>query len=90
MTFLSDDTVGVRAVYRGGTIATGEVIARRTGNASLDMLYHCVTTAGDLRAGRAQATFCTGGEGVASMHLDWEWLTGDRTRGASDWVESAD
>ena len=84
MTF-AEEGGDVTAVYSGGTIRRGFVVARRMGPNNLEMLYHCVTATGELKAGRALATFSknsTGGE----MHLDWQWLIGDRTKGKSDWI----
>jgi hypothetical protein len=82
MAFVSEDASGIVGVYGGGTIAHGSVVATRTGEDSLFMLYHCATVGGELRAGRAAATFNEG----KHMHLDWEWLTGDRSAGTSEWI----
>jgi hypothetical protein len=81
MTF-ADEGGDVTAVYGGGTIRRGYVVARRVGPNDLEMLYHCITTMGELKAGRALATLSTGGK----MHLDWQWLTGDGAAGTSDWI----
>jgi hypothetical protein len=83
MTFVAEDEAAVSGVYAGGTIKTGHVIARRTGAATAEMLYHCVTTAGELKAGQAQARFTAD---ATQMHLDWQWLTGDHAAGQSEWV----
>lgn len=48
MSFVSEDERGILGVYGGGTIRTGQVVAR--------------------------------------MHLDWQWLTGDQSKGTSGWV----
>ena len=84
MTF-AEEGEDVTAVYGGGTIRRGFVVARRTAANHLEMLYHCITTAGELKAGRALATFAEDSTG-GKMHLDWQWLTGDGAAGTSDWV----
>jgi hypothetical protein len=50
------------------------------------MLYHCVTTSGELKAGQASARFTTEADRRHWMKLDWQWLTGDRTSGRSEWI----
>ena len=85
MRFVSDgDTI--EAVYRGGTIAIGHVLAKRIGERELEMLYHGATTAGAHNAGKARATFAPDDGGRMRMHLDWQWLTGDQSKGQSEWV----
>lgn len=88
MTFVEDAT-DVTAVYSGGTIRAGNVVAQRTGESALEMLYHCITTDSELKAGRASASFARDSAGRDTMHLDWAWLTGDRATGSSDWVLEA-
>lgn len=87
MTF-SEQGPDITAVYGGGTIRRGFVVARRTRPDMLEMLYHCITSDGELKAGRAEATFGEDANDV-KMHLDWQWLTGDRAIGASDWIAEA-
>ena len=85
MRFISDGDI-VEGVYSGGTIAAGHVLAKRTGELELEMLYHGATTAGAHNAGKARATFAPDDEGRMHMHLDWQWLTGDQSKGKSKWV----
>jgi hypothetical protein len=82
MTFVSEDESGILGVYAGGTVKTGSVVARRTGDSIVEMLYHCVTVSGELRAGQARARFTSDPERGLCMQLDWQWLTGDRTSGS--------
>lgn len=90
MTFVSEDEHGIVGVYSGGTIRTGQVIAHRKSKSALEMLYHCITESGELKSGQALASFSEqpGGDGLR-MHLDWQWLTGDQSRGVSEWVLEA-
>lgn len=90
MTFMSEDDAGILGVYGGGAVATGRVLARRRSDATLEMLYHCVTTSGELKAGQASARFTTDSDDRRWMKLDWQWLTGDRTSGRSEWILEAE
>ena len=86
MTFLSEAGSHITGVYSGGTITTGTVVARRTSDSTIAMLYQCITTAGELKAGQASARFSRGAEQRTCMHLDWQWLTDDRAKGVSEWL----
>jgi hypothetical protein len=86
MTFQSDDEMGILGTYRGGTIRAGNVIAIRKDDVTIDMLYHCVTVSGELKAGRAVGKFAEDAEKRWRMRLNWQWLTGDCTKGRSEWV----
>ena len=86
MRFTRDDGIVV-ASYDGGTIAVGHVLGKRLGEDELEMLYQGATTAGDVQAGTAHATFSLDEEGRVRMHLDWRWLTGDGSSGRSEWVQ---
>lgn len=85
MTFVSEDGALV-GVYGGGTVAIGNVIARRTGEQTIEMLYQCLTVTGELLAGCALGRFETDDRQQLRMHLDWQWLTGDQSTGQSEWV----
>jgi len=86
MTFVSEGEAGILGVYRGGAIRAGAVVARRTSDSTVEMLYHCVTATGELKAGQASARFAEDADRRLRMHLDWQWLTGDRTGGRSEWM----
>jgi len=89
MTFVSEDERGILGVYAGGTIRTGQVLARRTDDGTVEMLYQCVTLSNELKAGRAIARFSLSPDGKLYMHLDWQWLTGDQSEGVSEWRQEA-
>ncbi len=86
MTFVSESEQGIVGVYAGSTIKTGQVVARRKNDGTVEMLYQCVTVADELKAGRAVARFSHATDETLRMHLDWRWLTGDRSVGVSEWV----
>ena len=89
MTFVSEDERGILGVYSGGTITTGQVLAHRKDDCTVEMLYQCVTVSGELKAGRALARFSHTPDKTLSMHLDWQWLTGDQSGGVSEWMLEA-
>ena len=89
MHFTSDSGI-VEGTYRGGTIAAGHVLAKRTGEQELEMLYIGATKDGSHNAGKARATFSPDEQGRMHMRLDWQWLTGDQSTGRSEWVLVSD
>ena len=90
MTFVSDDESDIIATYHGGTIKTGNVVGRWIDPGTMEMLYHCITVTGELKAGRALASFHRDAGALLHMHLDWQWLTGDQSTGSSQWIEHID
>jgi hypothetical protein len=85
MHFTSDAPVIV-GNYSGGTIVTGHVLAKRLSDSEIEMLYQGATTSGQVQAGKAHARFHADAQGRMAMHLEWQWLTGDRSSGESEWV----
>jgi hypothetical protein len=89
MRFTSDNGV-VTGTYGGGTIAIGHVLAKRISESEMEMLYHGATKDGAHNAGKALATFSSDDDGHMHMHLDWQWLTGDQSKGQSEWILADD
>ena len=85
MHFTSDEG-HVIGNYNGGTIIAGHVIGKRLGESELDMLYQSVNTLGEIQAGRAYTHFALDQDNHMHMYLDWQWLTGDQSKGKSEWV----
>ena len=50
------------------------------------MLYHCITSLNELKAGKANAQVLTNSDGRIELHLKWEWLTSEES-GESVYVE---
>ena len=88
MHFTNDDGVIVVGNYGGGSIATGHVLGRRDDQGQLTLLYQGATTAGEIQAGQASASFTVDEAKASRMHLEWRWLTGDGSSGRSEWVEA--
>ncbi len=85
MHFTMDEGVVV-GNYHGGSILVGHVLGRRLGESDMELLYQGATVSGGIQAGRAQARFARNADGRPSMYLEWQWLTGDRSAGQSEWV----
>lgn len=76
----------VTADYQGGTVRYGKIIALLE-NDKLDMLYQCVTDEGQLKAGKALATVSFTESQKIRLKLNWEWITGEISRGNSEYIE---
>jgi hypothetical protein len=77
----------VTADYSGGTIRYGKIIAEINGD-KLNMLYQCLTTDNQLKAGKALAIISLTEEGKMKLTLDWEWLTNGNDKGKSEYIET--
>ena len=76
----------VTADYSGGTIKYGKIIATLD-NDILHMLYQCVTSENELKAGKAIAKISFTKENKISLKLNWQWLNGDHEKGVSEYIE---
>ena len=70
------------ASYTGPNVVIGQVIVS---NGS--MLYQALETSGNLCAGKANVTLRKESDNSkAEMILNWQWLTGDQSKGISRWI----
>ncbi|MEG1237458.1 MAG: hypothetical protein RSD30_07850 [Flavobacterium sp.] len=76
----------VTADYFGGTIKYGKIIADLKDN-ELNMLYQCLTTDNELKAGKALAQISLTENDKIKLSLDWEWLTNGNDKGKSEYIE---
>lgn len=76
----------VTADYFGGTIKYGKIIADLQDD-ELNMLYQCLTTDNQLKAGKAIAKISLTEEGKIKLSLNWEWLTNGHEKGVSEYIE---
>jgi len=77
----------VTAGYQGGDIVHGKIIAKLIGEDELEMLYQCLTTDDELKAGKAIAKMGYDDEGLIRLKLNWEWLDDSNQKGTSEYVE---
>ncbi|RED22071.1 hypothetical protein BD847_3569 [Flavobacterium cutihirudinis] len=76
----------ITADYFGGTIKYGKIIADLKGD-QLNMLYQCLTTDNQLKAGKAIAQITRTEKGKIKLSLNWEWLTNGNEKGQSEYIE---
>lgn len=75
------------ADYFGGDVREGHIIGQFNEDGAGDMLYHCLTTNRELKAGKAIAKFSKLPDGRLSMALEWQWISGDASTGQSRYEE---
>jgi hypothetical protein len=83
--YKQDDNL-VTADYFGGTIRYGKIIAELKGD-ELNMLYQCLTTDNQLKAGKAIAKIELTENNKIKLSLNWEWLTNGNEKGKSEYIE---
>lgn len=76
-----DDVVSAR--YTGGSVRDGQLLGTVAEDGSLDFCYHHLDIEGVLRAGRCRSTPRFEDDGQLVLDEEWQWLTGDRSRGSS-------
>ena len=76
----------VTADYYGGSIKYGKIIAHLS-NKTLDMLYQCITTENELKAGKAIAKISLTNHNKIKLKLNWEWLGIKNESGISEYIE---
>lgn len=74
------------ANYKGGDITNGYIIGQFTTQHTANLLYQCLTTSGELKAGKAIASF-TQIDNRVSIDMKWQWLNGDGSAGTSHYIE---
>ncbi len=77
----------VTANYYGGTIKYGKIIANLSNN-TLNMLYQCITTENELKAGKAIAKISLTSNNKIKLKLNWEWLGTINESGFSEYIEN--
>ena len=77
----------VTADYYGGNIKYGKIIANLKKD-KLDMLYQCITTENELKAGKAIANISLLDSDKIKLILNWEWLGKNNENGVSEYVEN--
>ncbi|QXI26081.1 hypothetical protein [Pseudomonas vanderleydeniana] len=81
------DGAAISGTYRGGKIHSGHQVGRITGPDTLELLYHCLTTDGELRSGWSRGTVGVDHTGRTTLSFVWGWLSGASGGGESNYVE---
>ena len=77
----------ISSTYQGGRIRMGHQVGRATGPDSIELLYHCVTTDGEILAGWSRGTVGVDHAGRTTLAFVWGWLSGATGGGESSYVE---
>ena len=77
------DGARVWAIYRGGRVHFGSLVAISDPRGRLDMRYHHVDTTGRLSTGICQATPEVLPDGRLRLYEEWKWTNGDLSAGRS-------
>jgi hypothetical protein len=80
----------ISSTYQGGRIRMGHQVGRATGPDSIELLYHCVTTDGEILAGWSRGTVGVDHAGRTTLAFVWGWLSGATGSGESSYVELAE
>lgn len=73
--------------YKGGSILEGLLIGKQTKDSQIELLYQCLTTEGELKAGKSKGTISKTHNGKLKLQFDWNWLNGDLSGGKSEYIE---
>ncbi|HYL38359.1 MAG TPA: DUF3291 domain-containing protein [Bryobacteraceae bacterium] len=73
----------VWAMYAGGRVRFGSLVAIGDAQGRLDMRYQHADAAGRFRAGRCTAQPEMLPDGRLRLHEEWQWTNGDRSQGRS-------
>lgn len=80
----------ITAQYSGGLIRHGSITGRIEGH-YLQMLYQCLTTGNELKAGKAVAFLSMDQNNKIRMKMNWEWLISEHHdphgKGSSEYIE---
>ena len=73
----------VWATYDGGEVRFGTLVAVAAEDGALDLRYHHVNKAGELKTGVCRTRPEVLPDGRLRLHEQWRWTSGDGSRGAS-------
>lgn len=77
----------ITGTYQGGRIHLGQQVGRVTGPNSIELLYQCLTTQGEILAGWSRGTVGTDDVGRTTLGFEWGWLSGATGGGKSSYIE---
>lgn len=78
---------GILSSYQGGRIRTGHQVGRVTGVDTIELLFHCLTTEGEMLSGWSRGTVGVDEAGRTTLSFVWGWLSGANGGGESSYVE---
>jgi hypothetical protein len=81
------DGTAITSTYKGGRIRTGHQVGHVTGSDTFDLLFHCITTDGEILSGRSRGKVDVDEAGRTTLSFVWAWLSGASGGGESSYVE---
>ncbi|NWD23613.1 hypothetical protein HX864_10120 [Pseudomonas yamanorum] len=81
------DANAIWGTYQGGRIRMGNQVGRATGPDTIELLYQCLTTEGEILAGWSRGTVGVDDAGRTTLAFVWGWLSGAQGGGESSYVE---
>ncbi len=69
--------------YAGGAVLAGHLLGRVGDDGAIDFSYHQLNQDGELKTGVGFSRPESLPNGKIRLHEEWEWTSGDRSRGAS-------
>jgi len=77
----------ISAKYQGGEIIKGELLGMQLEDGRLDFVYHHLNKNGELKVGKCLSNAIKLNNGKVKLFEEWEWLSGDSSRGTSELIE---
>jgi len=77
----------ISSTYQGGRIRWGNQVGRATGPDTIELLFQCLTTDGEILAGWSRGTVGVDHAGRTTLAFVWGWLSGATGGGESSYVE---
>jgi hypothetical protein len=71
------------SIYAGGKIKYGHLIGIVENNGSISMHYHQININNEIMTGVCKSTPVILGSGKIRLHENWEWTSGDFSKGSS-------
>ncbi|WP_237881082.1 hypothetical protein [Pseudomonas sp. PGPR40] len=79
----------ISSTYQGGRIRMGNQVGRVTGPNTIELLFHCLTTDGEMLAGWSRGKVGVDHAGRTTLTFVWGWMSGATGGGESSYVEFA-
>ena len=73
--------------YSGGNVVRGHLIGIVDNTGHIDMRYHQVNKSGQIQTGICNSTPELNTNGKIILHEQWQWTSGDKSRGTSTLIE---
>lgn len=77
----------ISSTYQGGRIRLGNQVGRVTGPDTIELLFQCLTTEGELLSGWSRGAVSVDQAGRTTLSFVWGWLSGATGGGESHYVE---